>query len=159
MVIICIESYRKEGLVIDGGHRKLIACRTVSRGPTSTFATRDLVAKVDVGPWLTVWHYESKFILDSFIFWVSPAKFLRGLAANVDFSTWSRDFLDTVDVAQDDGESHPVHVLHKYELWSGFLSCSYRPSSVTSESTKSNGFRIYPTEESDDRLVTKALFS
>ncbi|KAF9460284.1 hypothetical protein BDZ94DRAFT_1223438 [Collybia nuda] len=32
------------------------------------------------------------------------------------------------------------------------------PSSVTSESLKSNNFRIYPTDESDtDRLVTKAL--
>ena len=32
------------------------------------------------------------------------------------------------------------------------------PSSVTSESTKTNGFRIYPGEESDvDRLVTKGL--
>ena len=31
------------------------------------------------------------------------------------------------------------------------------PSSVTSESTKSNGFKIYPTEESDDQLVTKGL--
>jgi len=35
-------------------------------------------------------HYESKFILDSFIFCVSPARFLRRLAANVDFSTRSR---------------------------------------------------------------------
>src|SRR5271168_1303046 len=35
-------------------------------------------------------HYESKFILDSFIFRVSPARFLRWFAAIVDFSTWSR---------------------------------------------------------------------
>jgi hypothetical protein len=35
-------------------------------------------------------NYESKFILDSFIFCVSPAKKLRRLAANVDFSTRSR---------------------------------------------------------------------
>ena len=34
--------------------------------------------------------YESKFILDSFIFWVFPARFLRWFAANVDFSTRSR---------------------------------------------------------------------
>src|SRR5271168_1361240 len=36
------------------------------------------------------YHYESKFILDSFIFRVSPARFLRWFAAIVDFSTWSR---------------------------------------------------------------------
>jgi hypothetical protein len=29
------------------------ACRTVTRGPTSTFATRDPLAKVDVGPRVT----------------------------------------------------------------------------------------------------------
>ena len=34
--------------------------------------------------------YESKFILDSFIFRVSPARFLRWFAAIVDFSTRSR---------------------------------------------------------------------
>jgi hypothetical protein len=38
--------------------------------------------------------YESKFILDSFLFRVSPAKILRRLAANVDFSTRSRVFSD-----------------------------------------------------------------
>ena len=38
--------------------------------------------------WLN--NYESKFILDSFIFCVSPARFLRRLAAIVDFSTRSR---------------------------------------------------------------------
>ena len=37
--------------------------------------------------------YESKFILDSFLFHVSPARFLRCLAANVDFSTQSHDLL------------------------------------------------------------------
>ena len=35
-------------------------------------------------------YYKSKFILDSFIFCVSPTIFLRRLAANVDFSTRSR---------------------------------------------------------------------
>ena len=34
--------------------------------------------------------YESKFILDSFIFRVSPARFLRRLAANVAFFARSR---------------------------------------------------------------------
>ena len=58
--MICVGSDRNEvkTLVIDGGHR-LIACRTVSQGPTSSFATRDLVAKVDVGPRLTVQHFHS----------------------------------------------------------------------------------------------------
>ena len=44
------------------------------------------------GNWSMSAHYKSKFILNSFIFCVSPAKFLRCLAANVDFSTWSCDF-------------------------------------------------------------------
>ena len=39
--------------------------------------------------------YESKFILDSFIFCVSPARFLRWFAAIVDFSTRSRVSLVT----------------------------------------------------------------
>ena len=38
-------------------------------------------------------YYESKFILDSFLFWVFPARFLRWLAANVNLFTWSHDFL------------------------------------------------------------------
>ena len=69
------------------------------------------------------------------------------------------DFFNTVGVAQDDGESHPVHVPHtNYGLDSSVAATiGSGPSSVTSESMKSNGFRIYPTEESDDRLVTKAL--
>jgi hypothetical protein len=40
-------------------------------------------------------YYESKFILDSFLFRVSPARFLRRLAAIVDFSTRSRVCLVT----------------------------------------------------------------
>src|ERR1700678_352835 len=36
------------------------------------------------------WFYESKFILDSFIFWVFPARFLRRLAANVNLLPRSR---------------------------------------------------------------------
>ncbi|KAF8816748.1 hypothetical protein BYT27DRAFT_7181181 [Phlegmacium glaucopus] len=70
------------------------------------------------------------------------------------------DFFNTVGVAQDDGESHPVHVPHtNYGLDSSVAATiGSGPSSVTSESAKSNGFRIYPGEESDvDRLVTKAL--
>ena len=70
------------------------------------------------------------------------------------------DFFNTVGVAQDDGESHPVHVPHtNYGLDSSVAATiGSGPSSVTSESTKVNGFRIYPSEESDiDRLVTKAL--
>ena len=70
------------------------------------------------------------------------------------------DFFNTVGVAQDDGESHPVHVPHtNYGLDSSVAATiGSGPSSVTSESTKSNGFRIYPADESDvDRLVTKAL--
>jgi protein transport protein SEC31 len=70
------------------------------------------------------------------------------------------DFFNTVGVAQDDGESHPVHVPHtNYGLDSSVAATiGSGPSSVTSESTKTNGFRIYPGEESDvDRLVTKAL--
>ena len=40
---------------------------------------------------ILVLFYESKFILDLFIFCVFPMRFLRWLAANVDFSTWSHD--------------------------------------------------------------------
>ena len=72
----------------------------------------------------------------------------------------AHDFFNTVGVAQDDGESHPVHVPHtNYGLDSSVAATiGSGPSSVTSESTKVNGFRIYPSEESDiDRLVTKAL--
>ena len=43
-----------------------------------------------VGPGISILYYESKFILDSFIFCVSPARFLRRLAANVAFFAWSR---------------------------------------------------------------------
>ena len=72
----------------------------------------------------------------------------------------AHDFFNTVGVAQDDGESHPVHVPHtNYGLDSSVAATiGSGPSSVTSETTKINGFRIYPSEESDvDRLVTKAL--
>jgi protein transport protein SEC31 len=72
----------------------------------------------------------------------------------------AHDFFNTVGVAQDDGESHPVHVPHtNYGLDSSVAATiGSGPSSVTSETTKFNGFRIYPSEESDvDRLVTKAL--
>lgn len=70
------------------------------------------------------------------------------------------DFFNTVGVAQDNGESHPVHVPHtNYGLDSSVAATiGSGPSSVTSDSTKINGWRIYPSEESDvDRLVTKAL--
>ena len=72
----------------------------------------------------------------------------------------AHDFFNTVGVAQDDGESHPVHVPHtNYGLDSSVAATiGSGPSSVTSDTTKVNGFRIYPSEESDvDRLVTKAL--
>ena len=72
----------------------------------------------------------------------------------------AHDFFNTVGVAQDDGESHPVHVPHtNYGLDSSVAATiGSGPSSVTSETIKVNGFRIYPNEESDvDRLVTKAL--
>lgn len=72
----------------------------------------------------------------------------------------AHDFFNTVGVAQDDGESHPVHVPHtNYGLDSSVAATiGSGPSSVTSDSAKINGFRIYPGEESDvDRLVTKAL--
>ena len=72
----------------------------------------------------------------------------------------AHDFFNTVGVAQDDGESHPVHVPHtNYGLDSSVAATiGSGPSSVTSDSTKINGFKIYPSEESDvDRLVTKAL--
>ena len=72
----------------------------------------------------------------------------------------AHDFFNTVGVAQDDGESHPVHVPHtNYGLDSSVAATmGSGPSSVTSETTRINGFRIYPGEESDvDRLVTKAL--
>ena len=70
------------------------------------------------------------------------------------------DFFNTVGVAQQDGESHPIHVPHtNYGLDSSVAATTgSNASSVTSEFTKTNGFRIYPSEESDvDRLVTKAL--
>ena len=42
-----------------------------SNNDTATVTTRSFIS------------YESKFILDSFLFWVFPARFLRWLAANV----------------------------------------------------------------------------
>ena len=70
------------------------------------------------------------------------------------------EFFNTVGVAQDNGESHAVLVPHmNYGLDSSVAATiGSGPSSVTSESTKNNGFRIYPSEESEtDGLVTKAL--
>lgn len=70
------------------------------------------------------------------------------------------DFFNTVGVAQDDGGSHAVHIPHtNYGLDSSVAATiGSGPSSVTSETLKSNTFRIYPTDESEtDRLVTKAL--
>ena len=72
----------------------------------------------------------------------------------------AHDFFNTVGVEQDDGESHPVHVPHTNYCLDSSVAATIGsgPSSVTSETTKINGFRIYPTEESDvDRLVTKSL--
>ena len=70
------------------------------------------------------------------------------------------DFFSTVGVSQDDGQTHPVHVPHtNYGIDSSVAATAgSRPSSVTSETIKSNAFKIYPSEESDtDRLLTKAL--
>ncbi|CAA7257388.1 unnamed protein product [Cyclocybe aegerita] len=74
--------------------------------------------------------------------------------------TPQHDFFNTVGVAQDDGESHPVLVPHtNYGLDSSVAATiGSGPSSVTSETMKNNGFKIYPTEETDiDRLITRAL--
>ena len=56
------------------------------------FSSNHLLSIVSLFHWLCHDYYKSKFILDSFIFWVFPARFLRRLAANVDFSTRSCDF-------------------------------------------------------------------
>ncbi|KAF8970326.1 hypothetical protein BDZ97DRAFT_1902055 [Flammula alnicola] len=74
--------------------------------------------------------------------------------------TPQHDFFNTVGVAQDDGESHPVHVPHVNYGFDSSVAATIGsgPSSVTSEVMKNNGFRIYPSDESDiDRLVTKSL--
>uniref|UniRef100_A0A8H7XM78 Protein transport protein SEC31 n=1 Tax=Psilocybe cubensis TaxID=181762 RepID=A0A8H7XM78_PSICU len=78
--------------------------------------------------------------------------------------TPQHDFFNTVGVAQDNGESHPVLVPHtNYGIDSSVAATTGSgPSSVTSEvltkASGASGFRIYPSEESDnDRLVTKAL--
>lgn len=74
--------------------------------------------------------------------------------------TPQHDFFNTVGVAQEDGESLPVLVPHtNYGLDSSVAATmGSGPSSVSSEVMKNNGFRIYPSNESDiDRLVTKAL--
>ena len=42
------------------------------------------------GTCLLLFFYESKFILDSFLFWVFPARFLRWLAANINLLPRSR---------------------------------------------------------------------
>lgn len=70
------------------------------------------------------------------------------------------DFFNTVGVAQDDGGSHAVLVPHVNYGFDSSVAATVGsgPSSVSSETTKSNGFRIYPADESNiDRLVTKAL--
>ncbi|KAF5318593.1 hypothetical protein D9619_010994 [Psilocybe cf. subviscida] len=74
--------------------------------------------------------------------------------------TPQHDFFNTVGVAQDDGETQAVHVPHtNYGIDSSVAATiGSGPSSVTSEVTRNNGFKIYSSDESDiDRLVTKAL--
>ena len=51
---------------------------TVARDQTARVRSKQLV------------YYESKFILDSFLFWVFPARFLRWLAANINLLPRSR---------------------------------------------------------------------
>jgi protein transport protein SEC31 len=71
------------------------------------------------------------------------------------------NFFSAVGVAQDDGGSHAVHKIPhtNYGLdSSAAATIGSGPSSVTSETLKSNSSRIYPTDESKtDRLVMKAL--
>ena len=57
-------------------------CQTANWGPTSTFATRDLVAKVDVGPRLAVRHFQppSPSLLSLLSAALSPWKFWFGLS-------------------------------------------------------------------------------
>ncbi|PFH49472.1 hypothetical protein AMATHDRAFT_76183 [Amanita thiersii Skay4041] len=72
--------------------------------------------------------------------------------------TPQEDFFNTI-VQNDDGH-HSVIIPHtNYGLDSSVAATiGSGPSSVTSESMKSNTFKIYPTDESEtDRLVTKAL--
>ncbi|EAU82970.2 structural molecule [Coprinopsis cinerea okayama7 len=70
-----------------------------------------------------------------------------------------QDFFNTI--GQSGGDSLPVHVPHtNYPIDSSVAATiGSGPSSVTSEvMSKSSGFKIYPTEDSEnDRLVTKAL--
>ncbi len=62
------------------------------------------------------------------------------------------DFFSTVGIAQD--VPHMNYALDS----SVAATIGSGPSSVTSESMKSSGFRIYPPEESEtDKLITKAL--
>ena len=51
--------------------------------------SKTLTLSSEAGP-VTLPIYESKFILDSFLFWVFPARFLRWLAANVNLLPRSR---------------------------------------------------------------------
>ncbi|TFK38647.1 hypothetical protein BDQ12DRAFT_683110 [Crucibulum laeve] len=73
------------------------------------------------------------------------------------------DFFDQVGVVtqeQEDGEAHTVRIPHtNYGLDSSVAATiGSGPSSVTSEISKNNTFKIYPIDESEtDRLVTKAL--
>lgn len=74
--------------------------------------------------------------------------------------TPQHDFFNTVGVAQDDGETQAIHIPHtNYGIDSSVAATiGSGPSSVTSEVTRGNGFKIYSSDESDiDRLVTKAL--
>lgn len=70
------------------------------------------------------------------------------------------DFFSTMNIgSQIDGGQQVLVPHHNYGIDSSVAATiGSGPSSVASETLKSNTFRIYPTDESDtDRLVTKAL--
>ncbi|CAL1708455.1 unnamed protein product [Somion occarium] len=69
------------------------------------------------------------------------------------------DFFGSIGTARSDDDQHMEVPHHNYPLDSSVAATiGSRPSSVASESLKSNTFRIYPNDESEtDRLVTKAL--
>ena len=70
------------------------------------------------------------------------------------------DFFSTMNIgSQSDGEHRVLIPHHNYGVDSSVAATiGSGPSSVASETLKSNTFRIYPADESDtDRLVTQAL--
>ena len=71
------------------------------------------------------------------------------------------DFFSTIDIGGAGGDDSQQVLVphHNYGLDSSVAATiGSGPSSVTSETMKSNNFRIYPTDDSEtDQLVTKAL--